>query len=135
MEVIVFVVIVSVALVGVLASLSQSAKHSADPLLPKKALAIAEGLLEEITLKEYSDPDGTGGETRANFDDVQDFGAAGEASTTIDTDLLGNPYEYPAVVTITSTTLGPAAVAAYRIDVAVNYGQGSISLTGYRTNY
>jgi Tfp pilus assembly protein PilV len=55
-ELIVFIVIVSVGLAGVMSSLNMSVKHSADPLQPKQALAIAESLLEEILLKDYCDP-------------------------------------------------------------------------------
>ena len=58
-ELIMFIVIVSVALVGILLVLNVTTKSSADPLIHKQALAIAESLLEEIELMPftYCDPD------------------------------------------------------------------------------
>ncbi len=136
-ELIVFIVIVSVGVAGVLSSLNVSVRGSADPLLAKQALAIAEGLLEEIMAKNYTDPDGTStGETRATYDDVDDFKAAD-----VSVDLLGNSFTasgYTPSVTITDITdLGPAGnqVNAKKITVSVSYSSGSVSLTGYRSSY
>jgi len=58
-ELIVFIVIVSVGLAGVLLVLNTTAAKSADPVVRKQALAIAESLLEEIALMPftYCDPD------------------------------------------------------------------------------
>jgi len=136
-ELIVFIVIVSVGLTGVLSALNVSVRGSADPVLAKQALAIAEGLLEEIMSKNYSDPDGTNtGETRASYDDIDDFKTAD-----VSLDLLGNSYTaagYTPSVAITDITdLGPTGnqVNAKQISVSVSYAGGSISLTGYRASY
>ena len=58
-ELIVFIVIVSVALAGVLTVLNQTARSSADPVIRKQALAVAEALLEEVMAKPFTwcDPD------------------------------------------------------------------------------
>jgi MSHA pilin protein MshD len=58
-ELIVFIVIVGVALTGVLSVLNQATRHSADPIIRKQALAIAEALLEEVILQPFTwcDPD------------------------------------------------------------------------------
>lgn len=58
-ELIVFIVIVSVGLAGVLLVLNTTAAKSADPVVRKQALVIAESLLEEIALMPftYCDPD------------------------------------------------------------------------------
>lgn len=53
-ELIVFIVIVSVALVGVLTVLNITTKSSADPMIRKQMLAIAEGLLEEVQLQPFT---------------------------------------------------------------------------------
>jgi MSHA pilin protein MshD len=58
-ELIVFIVVVSAAVAGVLAALNVSTRGSADPLIRKQALAIAEALLEEVQLQPFTfcDPD------------------------------------------------------------------------------
>jgi MSHA pilin protein MshD len=53
-EVIVFVVIVGVALAGVLSTLNLTTARSADPLIRKQMLAIAEGLMDEIQLRPFT---------------------------------------------------------------------------------
>jgi MSHA pilin protein MshD len=58
-ELIMFIVIVSVALAGILLVMNVTTKSSADPLVHKQALAVAESLLEEVELMPftYCDPD------------------------------------------------------------------------------
>lgn len=58
-ELIMFIVIVSVALAGILLVMDMVTKGSADPLIHKQSLAIAESLLEEVELMPftYCDPD------------------------------------------------------------------------------
>ena len=58
-ELIVFMVIVSVAVAGVLGALGIATRSSADPVIHKQALAIAEAVLEEVQLQPftYCDPD------------------------------------------------------------------------------
>jgi MSHA pilin protein MshD len=104
-ELIMFIVIVSVALAGILLVMNVTTKNSADPLVHKQALAIAESLLEEVELMPftYCEPDDPAaatanstadctapvggevlgpetGETRYStstpFDNVNDYGAA-----------------------------------------------------------
>ena len=55
-EMIIFIVVVSVGLAGVLSALNINVQHSADPLQPKQALAIAESYMEEIFYRDYCDP-------------------------------------------------------------------------------
>ena len=57
-ELIVFIVIVSAGIVGILGVLNFTAAHSADPMIRKQVLAIAESLLEEVELMPftYCDP-------------------------------------------------------------------------------
>jgi MSHA pilin protein MshD len=61
-----FIVIVSVGLAGILLVMNTTTRSSADPMIRKQALAIAESLLEEIELQPftYCDP------TDANFEDA-----------------------------------------------------------------
>jgi MSHA pilin protein MshD len=57
-ELVVFIVIVSVAVVGVLSILNLTSRRSGDPQMRKQALAIAEALLEEVETARftYCDP-------------------------------------------------------------------------------
>jgi MSHA pilin protein MshD len=53
-EVIVFIVIVSVAAAAVLGSLQWSTRASPDPMIRKQMLAVAESILEEVLLQPYT---------------------------------------------------------------------------------
>jgi MSHA pilin protein MshD len=55
-EVIIFIVVVAAGLAGILTVSNTVVKSSADPMVHKQAVAIAESLLEEILLKAYCDP-------------------------------------------------------------------------------
>ena len=99
-ELIIAIVVVTVAVVGTLQVLNVTTRHSGDPQIRKQALSIAEGLLEEVELAHFtycdpSDPaatlvtttspalctivenvgQGTGGEpvTARPFDNVNDY--------------------------------------------------------------
>lgn len=75
-ELLVFIVVVGIAVSGVLSVYSLNARSSADPMLRKQALALAESLLEEVLARPYTycDPDDANVETAA--------GPAGCATTT-----------------------------------------------------
>ena len=53
-ELIVFMGIVGTALAGVLSVLNLTTMHSADPMIQKQMLAIAEGLLDEVEMMQFS---------------------------------------------------------------------------------
>jgi len=67
-EAVLFIVVVSVALVVVLKAFDIANQGSADPLLRRQALAIAQSLLDEINQKPFGD---------SNTDDVAQGGFAG----------------------------------------------------------
>ena len=132
-ELIVFVVIVSVALAGVLTVLTVTARSSADPMIRKQMLAIAEALLEEAQSQPFTwcDPDdanaatatsaagcattaeGLGpeaGETRAGaatpFDNVNDYAGLALASPIPSvTGTFSAPPGYSATVAVTPEAL------------------------------
>jgi MSHA pilin protein MshD len=95
-ELVISVVILSIAMVAVMNSFSVSMSHSADPLWRNKTLKLAQLYFDEILSKNYDHltpvggvpvlaspscnpsnigPDSPGGvlETRANFNDVDDY--------------------------------------------------------------
>lgn len=140
LELIVFIVIVGVAVAGVLAVMNLTTAKSADPLIRKQALAIAEGMLEEILLRDFANPPGgfTGAATPANrplFDDVSDYN--GYASSGI-YDLTGTPIPalaaYGVTVTVANEALaGVPAASCKRITVTVSAPGGeSITVSGFR---
>ncbi|HEY9147155.1 MAG TPA: type II secretion system protein, partial [Thiobacillus sp.] len=64
-ELLVFIVVVGIAVTGVLSVYSLNARSSADPVVRKQALAIAESLIEEVLGQPYTycDPDDANVET------------------------------------------------------------------------
>ena len=143
-ELILFIIIVSVGIVGILSVMNISSQHSADPMVRKQALAIAEALLEEIELKDFSNPSGgfSGAATQANraqFDDVSDYN--GFATTGIyPIDSLTaitvlSDYSVSASVDATATLGGVGGGETKFITVTVTGPGESITLSGYRTNY
>lgn len=58
-ELIIFIVVVGTAVVGVLTVLELATRSSADPMIQKQALAVAEAMLEEAQLQPFTwcDPD------------------------------------------------------------------------------
>jgi MSHA pilin protein MshD len=58
-ELVMFIVIISVALAGIVGVFNLNTQHSADPMVQKQALAIAESVLEEVELMPFTfcDPD------------------------------------------------------------------------------
>lgn len=133
MELIFFIVVVSVGLVGVLKVMDVGVGSSADPMVRKQALALAESVLQEVLQKAYTDPDPavTSGEsTRASFDDVDDYN--GRSNSTF-TDLPASLSGYVIGIAVAPTTLG--TLAAKRVTVSVTRGAEVVSLLGYRTSY
>lgn len=148
-ELIIFIVVVAAGLAGILSVMNTVVKSSADPMIRKQTIAIAESLLEEILLKDYCDPDTVDLTTspptcgvhtveanRSLYDDVDDY--AGYTSTGIK-DLTASTiagltaYNISPAVTVTTTTLNSLTVK--KVIVSVTGPQGAISLTGYRSNY
>ena len=132
-ELIIFIVVVSAGLAGILSVMNSVVKSSADPMARKQAMALADSILEAILLKAYSDPDGTNvGETgRTDWDNVDDFNGKSNADfTDLPAELAS--YGVGIVVADDATTLG---LAAKKVTVTVTHGADVVSMTGYRTNY
>ncbi len=145
-ELIVAIVVVSIALTGVLLVTSYTTRHSADPVLTHQAVAIAEAYMEEITLKNYLDPDtGTlcpaAEPSRVLYDNVCDYNNLSDSGAV---DQNGNSigglsnYSVRVAVSNPEQPYGPAGmtVNGLRIDVTVTDPAGeSLTLAGYRANY
>lgn len=100
-ELIMFIVIVSVALAGILLVMNTVTRSSADPLIHKQALAIAESLLEEIELQPFTfcDPDDPAAALATTVDTTPCTTPAGGEALVIgpeageDRYLTTNPYD------------------------------------------
>lgn len=132
-ELVIFIVIVSVAVVGILSVMNTVVKSSADPMVRKQATALADSILEEILLKSYADPDATEtGETgRDNYDDVDDYnGKTNALFTDLPSEL--SSYIISIVVAAPATING---IAMKQVTVTITNGAESISMSGYRASY
>ena len=150
-ELIVSMVIISIALTGVLVVMNFTVSHSADPVIQHQAIAIAEAYMEEITLQAYKNPNPGGYAAsstkydRSKFDDVSDYNYLHD-NTVRDRDggeitaLSG--YEVDVEVeeftTPQNQRLGPDGnkVDTKKITVTVKRGnEVNLTLFGYRTEY
>lgn len=142
-ELIVAMVVISVALTGVLLVINYTTSHSADPVLRHQAIAIAEAYMEEITLKDFTDPDpdpaDDGESDRILFDDVDDYHGLADPRAADQTGAaIAGLANYSVNVSVVPESYGPggAPVNGLRIDVTVTDPAGeSLTLTGYRANY
>jgi MSHA pilin protein MshD len=146
-ELIMFIVIISVALVGILLVMNQVTRHSADPLIRKQAMAIAESLLEEVELQDFIAESGvaTASVTVANrstaYHIVSDYNAfnmpspPGIYSIADATAAVPGLASYSASVTVgAQENIGGAS--AVRITVTVTDPQNNaITIDGYKAAY
>jgi len=147
-EVIVFIMIVSIALAGVLSVMDLTTQRSADPLVRKQAIAVAESMLEEVALHDFAVTSGSVAPTQANrqlFDDIGDYNNFTTSGIyPVDSAVpIPGLAGYSVAVSVVSADLGPAGSVitadsnqAKLITVTVNGPDGvSVVLAGYRTAY
>lgn len=139
-ELIVAMVVISVALVGVLSVINYTTAHSADPVLRQQAIAIAEAYMEEIALKSYADPDVDGEATRDLYDDVDDYDGLADsgARDQTDTPISGLEAYLVDVSVAAPQDFGPggSGVTGKKIVVTVTNPAGeSLTLASYRANF
>lgn len=164
-ELIMFIVIVGVALAGVLTVLNHTTQHSADPMIRKQALAIAEALLEEVMLQPFTwcDTDDSAAATATSYGGcgTPENNLAPDGAEPTNGDLRGtgltpwdnvNDYhglittknagggssaKYSATVSVDNTVSlnGISGGAAMLITVTVTAPGETITLQGYRTRF
>ena len=148
-ELIMFIIIVSIGLAGILLVMNVTVKSSADPMLRKQAVAMAEAILDEVLAKEYANPALGFVETDFNFcagrpqyDDVGDYncfdGTPASAiilgSSTLGAAPILALIGYSATVAVAAPA--PVASAPMRqVTVTVTGGGETIQIIGYRANY
>lgn len=161
LELLIFIVIVSVGIVGILQVMNVTTSHSADPQIRKQALSIAEALMEEVSLAHFticdpSDPAadgatstgdcsiletvGPGTDTRP-YNNVNHYVAAygvPQPMAIADVNSVDVPglANYSATIEIAQEALGTIPTdASLRITIRVTNGNETIRLDGYRTRY
>jgi MSHA pilin protein MshD len=139
-ELIVAIVIVSIASIAILGAISWTTQRGAEAMVRQQAVALAEAYLEEILLQPVAAPTGGGSPTgRASFNDedqyngLSDVGAYDQYGNAI-ASLTG--YNVSVAVTQTTALTGITAANARQINVTVTDPNGAtVVLTGYRANY
>lgn len=161
-ELVVGMVIISIALVTVLSLTSSSIERSVDPMIQEQANAVAQAYLEEITQKAFCDPDFSddcpmdcvasacnnctaaepGG--RPVFDDVCDFDGRTDNPPQ---DITGNPIPGLGLYSVDVQVVDDAAAdlnglagnngQVVRIDVTVTHPQmeSAVTASGFRANF
>lgn len=142
-ELLVFIIIVSVGIAGILSVMNVVVKSSADPVVHKQAAAMAEAILEEIMSKGYvpnagyPKPAADTCPARMLADDVDDYancnGAAFIAgSDTLGADAIAGLAAYRATVAVAAVDIEGVTMKQITVTVA---GPVSFSLTGYKASY
>ena len=142
-ELVIAIVIIAVGVAGVLQVYVTAVRSSADPMVSKQMLAIAEGMVEEIALKPYGTGTSSGASAtcaRNTFNYIWDF--QGYATSGVICDVDGNTlpslngYSVSVSVVADSSTFSAAGVTqAAKITVNVSNAGHSLSLVTWRTNY
>ena len=151
-ELIIFIVVVGVGLTGILSVMNTVVKSSADPLVRKQTIAIAESLMEEILLREYivditKYPECVPqGGLRKDNDWLYVCDYKGYTTSTGIVNSQGDPvvgltsYNISPPVLVEPTTMADVdnpsnTVYLFRVTVSVTGpGGNTITLTGYRGN-
>ncbi|MDD2948432.1 MAG: prepilin-type N-terminal cleavage/methylation domain-containing protein [Rugosibacter sp.] len=128
-ELIVFIVIVSVGLAGILSVLNLTTRHSADPMVRKQMLAIAEGLMDEVAAQPFTwcDPDDPAAATATSAADCATPEAIGtEGGETrgggvppFPPPFFDNVNDYNGLAGITTGITGTAMPPGYSAAIAV----------------
>jgi len=147
-ELVIFIAVVGVAVAGVLSVMNLTTRHSADPMIQKQALAIAESMLEEVTLQNFTKPAGGFGgpftvANRASFDSVDDYNGftMGPGISDLTGTAIAGLAGYSVQISVTPSAVGPAgaqvpAGQARLITVTVTDPRGGqVAVSGYRTGY
>ena len=136
-ELILSMVIISIALTGVLTVMNLTVSHSADPVIRYQTVAVAESYLEEILLQAYSNPaSGYSGTDRSQFDDVDDYNSLSDTGVHDHLGgLVASLSDYNVSVSVSSPITLAGSVLAKKVTVSVTGGSSSLNLVAYRANY
>ena len=133
-ELILSMVIISIALVGIFSVVNLTVSRSADPVVQQQAVAIAESYLEEILLQNYSGATTT---DRADFDDVSDYNNLPDSKVRNSLGIeITTLSQYAVSVSVSDPVSLAGGVNAKQITVTVSGpGVDNLSLVGYKADY
>lgn len=146
-ELVVSIVIISIALVGILSVMTQTTSHSADPMIRHQAIATAQAYMEEIQLHSFCDPDtgncgctGVYEASRELYDNICDYDDPSLPNNVRDqaNTVISELSAYTVNVSVTPNALDSIAASdALKIDVQVSHPTGLVNftLTSFRTRY
>ena len=158
-ELVMTIVIISIAIAGVVGAFSLIAGRSADPLNQTRAVALSQLYMDEILTKRFSDdaPVGGGevsasqadcatpgpeGETRANYDDVDDYQQLSAVPDKPPRDGEGNDFadyrDFEVTVTVAcdGSGVGLDSHQAKRVDITITDPSGALyRFSAYRGNF
>jgi MSHA pilin protein MshD len=152
-ETIVFMVIVSVGVIGLVSVLNPMIRSSADPMVTKQSTVIAESLLNEILHQPFTwcDPDDPAAATAQSYGDCSPGYAQSALGPTVGEVRGGNApgtgfdnvadYAGFGMDDVTDAAGNNAMAglgdntAALQVTVSISNGSETFSLTGYRFRY
>ena len=142
-ELIVSIMILSVAATGIMMVITNTALNSANPLIRSQAIAISQAYMDEILAQPLVDPAGgdTGaaeaGETRSTYDDVTDYNGLNDNNGAVDQtgSIIAGLQGYNVAVNISAATLNGSPARRIRVTVTYDGDPGfSLPVTAYRLN-
>ena len=136
-EALLAIVVIGVGLTGVLAAFGSVTRNSADPVVHKQMIAVAQELMEEIQLKPFAVAANTApaGCARDTYNDVRDYdGYSSTGMCTVDGVAIPALADLQVRATVATGTLGGVG-GALKITVTVEADGKTLSLVGWRTDY
>ena len=136
-EALLAIVVLGVGLTGVLLAFGAASRHSADPVLRKQMMGIAQELLEEIALKPYAAAVNSApvGCARDTYNDIADYhGYSSVGICTVDGVVIPALASFSVSASVVAGTLSGVS-AAKQITVTVSQGGESLTIKSWRTDY
>ncbi|MDI9246677.1 type II secretion system protein [Marinobacter sp. CHS3-4] len=154
-ELVMTIVIISVAIAGVVGAFGLITSRSAGPLDQTRAVELAQLYMDEIITKKYDDntpPGGVpkysgscnigaeGGETRGTFDDVDDYDGLNDSPPSSAEGALSGFNDFTVTVAVAcagdDSGIGLPASEAKRIDLTITVPGGTnFVFSAYRANF
>ena len=152
-ELVITIVIISVAIAGVIGAFALLSGRSADPLNETRAVALAQLYMDEIITQKYDDQTPQGGvprynggcsigpegsETRSTFDDVDDYDELNDSPPASALSVLSGYSGFSVAVTVVCAgdEVGLPVSQAKRIDLVISTpANGQFAFSAYRVNF